>query len=162
MLLSVARRCVGAWDRRIDEHADDAVLAQALTVSTRRWRSSRAGGLTIHAEHRRNQHRRRRLASRPRFDPPRPTDYAETVDHRRANRSRQVSGTGVPADFGGHDARVSRLTWCTIPVSGGTIRNSGTRLSGGTHSVFFRESPVRHSAKTRRRGRNNPPAPSGR
>ena len=116
----------------LDELADDAALAQHLgdgedEIGGRRPLVQLAGELE--AEHLRDEHRHR-LAEHRRLGldaAHAPAQHAEAVDHRGVRvGSDQRVGVGEvfvrphPQSTKTTRARYSRLTWCTIPVSGGT------------------------------------------
>ena len=141
------RRAVGERQGRqsgaveLDELADDAVLAQHLGDRQHQVGRGRAlGQLAVEpeADHLRDQHRHR-LAEHRRLglDPAdAPAEHAEAVDHRRVRvgadervRVGLRAGSAPVSLTNTTRARYSRLTWCTMPVSGGTtLKLSKRRL----------------------------------
>ncbi len=120
----------------LDELADDAALAQHLGDGQHQVGGGRALGQLageLEAEHLRDQHRHR-LAEHRRLglDPAdAPAEHAEPVDHRRVRVGPdQRVGVGLAAASSLTNttrARYSRLTWWTIPVSGGTTSKLSKR-----------------------------------
>ena len=132
MLPIVARSASGsarhAGAVELDELAHDALLAQQL--GDREDEVGRGGALgqlavELEAEDLRDEHRHR-LAEHRRLGldaADAPAQHAEAVDHRRVRvGADERVGVGVAglSSTKTTRARYSRLTWCTMPVSGGT------------------------------------------
>jgi hypothetical protein len=131
MLPIVARSASGRFGtpgRRTRRTSDDAVLAQHLRDREHevgRGRRPRAARRELEADHARDQHRHR-LAEHRRLglDPAdAPAEHAEAVDHRRvrvgADERVGVRRSSARRRSKTTRERYSRLTWCTMPVSGG-------------------------------------------
>ena len=135
MLATVARsarlNCAQAAAVELDELADHALLAQHLRDGQHQVRRGAAFGhlaVQLESDHLGQQHGDR-LAQHAGlgFNPAHaPADHAQAVDHRRmgirADQRIGICRRIRSALRNTTEARYSRFTWCTMPVSGGTTR----------------------------------------